>query len=258
MQHNHLMVVDIETIPDVNFHEGDKFPKIPYHQVVAIAFLEAEIERADGTETYNLIEIRCGGEVDSSEEQLLGGFFQYFERSKPRLVTHNGRGFDIPVLKYRAMLHGIRAPWLHKGGDRYGNYRYRYSSEWHCDLMDVLADYGASKSIKLDEVSKLFGFPGKFGIDGSQIKGMHEAGQLKEIRDYCETDVLNTYLVYLRYALHCADLTKEGYNKPVSDVIAFIDAEKDARPHFGEFIEAWGQSCDNRFLLNADHRSRTA
>ena len=116
--------------------------------------------------------------------------------------------------------------------------------------MDVLADYGASKAVKLDEVSKLFGFPGKFGIDGSQIKGMHEAGKLKEIRDYCETDVLNTYLVYLRYALHCADLTKESYNKAVSDVITFIDAEKDARPHFGEFIEAWGASCGNRFLLS--------
>ena len=44
--------------------------------------------------------------------------------------------------------------------------------------------------MKLDEVSKLFGFPGKFGIDGSQIAALYEAGEIKRIRDYCETDVL--------------------------------------------------------------------
>ncbi len=188
---------------------------------------------------YVLKELRCGGEADFTEAQLLEGFFRYFERLKPRLVTYNGRTFDLPVLKYRAMKHGIQAPWLYKGGDRYGNYSYRNNSDWHCDLMDVLSDFGASRAVKLDEVSKVFGFPGKFGIDGSQVAGMYEDGQIKEIRDYCETDVLNTYLVYLRYMLHRADLTKDAYDKAVTDVIGMIEEEKAVRPHLGEFLEAW-------------------
>ena len=250
MNQNRLMVVDIETIPDLKHHEGDSFPKIPFHQVVAIAFLEVEIERTGDTEAYTFRELRCGGEEGFSEKQLLEGFFQYFERQRPRLVTYNGRSFDIPVLKYRAMAHGIAARWLHKAGDRFSNYSYRYSREWHCDLMDVLSDFGASRSVKLDEVSRLLGFPGKFGIDGSKVKEMHEAGRLKEIRDYCETDVLNTYLVYLRYLLHTADMTRESYNKAIADVITYIDAEKEKRPHLLEFLEAWGANCCNKFMLS--------
>ena len=103
--------------------------------------------------------------------------------------------------------------------------------------------------MKLDQVSKLFGFPGKFGIDGSQIADLYEAGEIQQIRDYCETDVLNTYLVYLRFMLHCATLTKESYNKSISDVITLIDAEKEKRPHLLKFMEAWGESCGKQFLL---------
>jgi predicted PolB exonuclease-like 3'-5' exonuclease len=250
MNQNCLMVVDIETIPDAAHHEGDSFPKTPFNQVVAIGFLEAEIERVGDTETYTLRELRCGGEEGYSEKQLLEGFFQYFERQRPRLVTYNGRGFDVPVLKYRAMAHGVTARWLHKAGDRFSNYSYRFNRNWHCDLMDVLSDFGASRSVKLDEVSRLLGFPGKFGIDGSKVKEIYDAGRLKEIRDYCETDVLNTYLVYLRYLLHTADLTKENYNKAISDVLAYIDAEKDARLHLLEFMSAWGESCGTRFLID--------
>ena len=145
------------------------------------------------------------------------------------------------------MLHGVSAPWLHKGGDRY-RYGYRYS-DWHVDLLDVLSDYGAIRSVKLDEVSRLFSFPGKFGIDGSEVKSYFDDGRLKEIRDYCETDVMNTWLVYLRYALHREDTTTDGYNKAVADLITYIDTHKDERPHLREFLEAWGEACGNRFLM---------
>lgn len=245
-----LLVFDIETVPDPNHHEGKGFPILPYHQVAAIAFLEAEIHRSEAGESYTLRDLRCGGEVDYSEAKLLQAFFQFFERAKPRLVSYNGRTFDLPVLKYRAMLHGVQAPWLYRSGDRYSNYQYRYDNEWHYDVMDVLSDFGASRAAKLDEVSRLCGFPGKFGIDGSKVAGMYEEGRLQEIRDYCEADVLNTYLVYLRHKLHTADITKEAYNQAISEVIAFIDAEKEARPHLGEFMETWGVSSGNQFLMD--------
>lgn len=243
-----LLVVDIETIPDKNHHEADKFPPVPFHQIVAIAFLEAEIQKTGDHESYVLKEIRCGGDASFSEKQLVEGFWA--KSFEVRLVTYNGRSFDLPVLKYRAMLHGVAAPWLYKGGDRYSNYSDRFKIDWHCDLMDALTDFGASKAVKLDELSKLFGFPGKFGIDGSQIEEMFEAGKIKKIRDYCETDVLNTYLVYLRFMLHRDDLTKDGYNKAVTDVLSYIDSVKTERPHFSEFVEEWGKSNRNKFLLD--------
>ena len=109
-----LLVVDIETIRDKNHHEGDKFPPVPFHQIVSIAFLEAKIQKIGDHESYVLKEIRCGGDASFSEKQLVEGFFQYFERLRPRLVTYNGRSSDLPVLKYRAMLHGVAAPWLYR------------------------------------------------------------------------------------------------------------------------------------------------
>ena len=110
-----LLVVDIETIPDKDHHDGDKFPITPFHQVVAIAFLEAAIHRGHEGEEYSLVDVRCGGDASYDESTLLQGFFQHFDRLKPRLVTYNGRSFDLPVLKYRAMLHGVQAP-LSNGG----------------------------------------------------------------------------------------------------------------------------------------------
>ena len=144
MQHQNLFVFDIETIPDTDavpnltgFDDPDitarraeleryhlditdgrnAFPRQPFHKIVAISFLEAEIEHADGHEVYYLKELRTGGEADFDEKQLLTGFFKYFDRLKPRLVSYNGRGFDLPVLKYRAMAHGISSPWLDQAGD---------------------------------------------------------------------------------------------------------------------------------------------
>lgn len=277
MQHQNLFVFDIETVPDTDaafnltgetspdiadrrqaiedYHLGitdgkNSFPRQPFHKVVAISFLEAEIERDSGQEGYILKDLRSGGEAGFDEKQLLQGFFTYVERIRPRLVSFNGRSFDLPVLKYRAMVHGISAPWLHKSGDKWNSYSYRYASDWHCDLLDVLSDFGASARVKLNEVCAAFGIAGKFGVDGSKVADMMDAGQVDEIRHYCETDVLNTYLVYLRYQLHTGTLTKPGYNAAVADVISFIDAEKEKRPYLNAFMDAWGEASGNRFILD--------
>jgi len=277
MQHQNLFVFDIETIPDTEavanltgfdvsdtqerrdelerYHleiTGGKnaFPRQPFHKVVAISFLEAEIQRGGiGGENYHLRELRSGGEAGFDEKQLLQGFFSYFERLKPRLVSYNGRGFDLPVLKYRAMVHGIQAPWLYEGGDKWNSYQSRYSADWHCDLLEVLSDFGASARGKLNEVCSVLGFPGKFGVDGSDVAAMFDAGRIAEIRDYCETDVLNTYLVYLRLMQHRGTISTESYNQAVADIVALIEAEGAARPHLAEFLEAWGTASNNSFML---------
>lgn len=277
MLHQNLFVFDIETVPDTDaapnltgvesadvaerraaieaYHLGvtdgkNAFPRQPFHKVVAISFLEAEIERDGGREGYIMRDLRSGGEADYDEARLLQGFFTYLERQKPRLVSFNGRTFDLPVLKYRAMVHGISAPWLCKSGDKWNSYTYRYAADWHCDLLDVLRDYGASAAVKLNEVCAVMGFPGKFGVDGSKVAQMIDDGKIEDVRNYWETDVLNTYLVYLRWQLHTGTLNKAGYNACIADLISFIDAEKDNRSYLGDFMEAWGAASGNNFLLD--------
>lgn len=276
MQHQSLFVFDIETVPDTDvvpnltgflepgvaarrealdqYHlditDGkNSFPRQPFHKVVAISFLACDIERDGRIENYFLKELRSGGQEDSSEADLLKGFFGYIDRFKPRLVSYNGRGFDLPVLKYRAMVHGVSAGGLLNTGDKWNSYTSRYSSDWHCDLLEVLSDFGASAKVKLNEVCAALGLPGKAGVDGSQVAGMFDEGRIKEIRDYCESDVLNTYLVYLRYQLLAGNMTKETHNRAIADVITLIEGEQETRPHLGEFMDAWGEACNFEFML---------
>ena len=275
MQHRSLFVFDIETVPDTDaaprltgFDDPDilarrleleryhleitdgrnAFPRQPFHRVVAISFLEAEIDYSGGAESYFLKQLRSGGEAGFDEKQLLQGFFQYFERLKPRLVSFNGRGFDLPVLRYRAMVHGIAAPWFYGAGDKWNSYQSRYSLDWHCDLMEALSDYGASARVKLNEVCAALGLPGKFGVDGAQVASMIDAGEVQAVRDYCETDVLNTYLVYLRMMHHRGSLDTDAHNRAVADVLALLRAEGAARPHLAAFLAAWGEACGNEFI----------
>ncbi len=276
MQHQTLFVFDIETIPDTSaaynltgteekgeealrreleeYHleitDGkNSFLRQPFHKIVAISFLEAEIDRSGGGERYILKELRTGGHEKSTEKEILEGFFQYVGRIKPRFVSFNGRTFDLPVLKYRAMKYGISVPWLYQMGDKWNSYNSRYSLDWHCDLIDGLSDFGASARIKLNEVCSILGFPGKFGTDGGKVSELFDNGKIKEIRDYCETDVLNTYLVYLRFMQHRGDISKDDYNKSVGEILSLIDNEKDKRPHLGEFFEAWEDACGGKFTL---------
>ena len=278
MQHQSLFVFDIETVPDTDavpnlvgevgasveerrealehYHleatnGANAFPRQPFHKVVAVSFLAAEIESDGRFETYYLKELRSGGSLDSPEADLVKGFFQYLDKFRPRLVSYNGRGFDLPVLRHRAMVHGVTALAFHDTSNKWENYTSRYAQDFHCDLQEALTDFGAaSRGLKLNEVCSVLGFPGKFGVDGSQVAPMYDAGKLGEIRDYCETDVLNTYLVYLRYQLTRGRILKDAYNRAVADVVALIEAERGERQHLGEFLDAWGVSADNAFLMD--------
>lgn len=276
MQHRNLFVFDIETVADTDavprltgfedtgvaarraelerYHldatDGkNPFPRQPFHRVVAIGYLTAEIDRGGGGEAYYLKELRSG-RAKASEAELVAGFFQWIDKTHPRLVSYNGRGFDLPVLRHRAMVHGIAAASFHATANKWENYTSRYAQDWHCDLQEALTDFGAaSRALRLNEVCAVLGLPGKFGIDGADVAPLCDAGRLDEVRDYCETDVLNTYLVYLRYQLTRGLLAAADHDRAVADVIALIEAEKAERPHLGAFLEAWAEACDNRFLL---------
>ena len=94
------------------------FPRQPFHQVAAISYAHLSREQGEQGEELILHRIGSGAEPTSSEAELLQGFFHLIESRAPQLVSYNGRGFDVPVLKYRAMVHGIRCPRWVPAGDR--------------------------------------------------------------------------------------------------------------------------------------------
>ena len=243
--HSRLLVFDIETIPDRNLLQEpitgttEPFPKPLHHQVIAISFVSAQITRIGGIERYDVEECRTGGTLDSTEPELLRGFWAKIEREKPRVVTWNGRTFDLPVLAQRALIHGIPMRYWHQAGNKWNTYRQRYALDWSCDLMDVLGGHGASKSLKLEETAIAAGLPGKLGFDGSQVAEAFAAGRLSEIRAYCETDVLNLYGLYLRWAYVVGKTDADGYISAIAGLMSLLDVEKGNRPHLGEFVDRW-------------------
>lgn len=275
MRHNKLFVFDIETVPDTdavrnltgfesdNLNElreeiaryhleitdgKNAFPRQPLWKVAAISFLEANIHRDAGEEYYELVRLESG--QSETEKGLVEGFFKYFNNTTPRLVSYNGRGFDLPVLKYRAMKYGVQATALHDKSNKWDNYSSRYSADFHCDLIEQLSDYGASAKCKMNEVCSILGYPGKFGVDGSKVSDMYDAGDMAGIRHYCEADVLNTYLLYLRFQQHTGATSTLSYNNSVEEILGYIDDHKKDKSYLQDFKKEWATCCDGNFLLN--------
>jgi len=251
------LVFDIETVPDVAFGRrlydlGD----LPDGQVAKAMFaLRRQDRGADflPLEQQRVVAISCAlrkgdsftlwsvGEPTASEAELVQRFFDGIAKLTPDLVSWNGSGFDLPVLNYRALLWGVQAPRFWETGEgetefRYNNYLQRY--HWrHTDLMDVLSGFSSRNRVSLANMACLLGLPGKLGFAGDKVWDAYQRGDTVGIRRYCETDVLNTYLIYLRFELLRGHLTPEGYREEIERVRAFLGAS--AEPHLAQFLAAW-------------------
>ncbi|WP_049261055.1 3'-5' exonuclease [Neisseria bacilliformis] len=187
------------------------------------------------------------GEIGDDEETVIARFFELVESHTPQLVSWNGGGFDLPVLHYRALIHGIEAAryWdMGEGGFgdsrefKWNNYISRYHSR-HCDLMDLLSLYQPRAAVPLDEMAKLCGFPGKLGMDGGKVWEAYREDRLKEIRDYCETDAANTYLMYLRFCLMGGAMDADEYEQEIRRLKNYLTGLA-GEQHWQEFLAAWG------------------
>ena len=181
-----------------------------------------------------------GGEGES-EGEIIQRFFDGIEKYTPQIVSWNGGGFDLPVLHYRGLIHGVRAAryWDQGEDDRdfkWNNYISRYHHR-HLDLMDLLALYQGRANAPLDALAQLMGLPGKLGMDGSAVWGAYQAGKLEDVWRYCETDVVNTYLIFLRFQLMRGILPPPQHEQQVAAVRSALD--KIDQPHWKEFLARW-------------------
>jgi len=238
----HLLVIDLETRPDTAILSANRDPetflKPIQHEIVTLGFLLARIERDGERERYLIRKLGSASIADRNEREILAGFWKMIDKQKPRVVTWNGRGFDAAVLKQRSLIHGLTAFNWHRTDPRFG-YDYRYESNWHCDLMDVLSDFGASPRLGLDEAAQALGLPGKWNGHGENVAEQAAAGDYAAINQYCEGDVLNTYLLYLRWAYFSTRLSIHSHNLSVQNLLDYLEAGREERLHWGEFADRW-------------------
>jgi 3'-5' exonuclease len=225
------LVVDIETVPDTTrwarpesphpaeaseARRSPSFPPTWAHRVIVIGCL-----LLDGD--YRLRRVGVVGDdgagasddPDQREAQLLESFSRFVGKARTTLLTYNGRSFDLPVIALRSLCHGVPLPWYYQ--DK--GVRYRYSDEGHLDLCDWLADHGATRSGSLDAIARLCGLPGKVGVDGSQVEGLHQTGQLGAIQSYCLADVVQTAFVFLRFRLLQGILAPAAYQEAAAGLL---------------------------------------
>jgi len=215
------------------------FPRTPFHQVVAISYAHLVGERDEHGEQWMLKRIASGGTTESSEKELLEGFFNLIETRAPRLVSFNGRSFALSVLKYRAMVYGLSCPRWFSAGDRWHNYESRYSSVYHVDLLEVLSDYGASVRCSMDEVAAAFNLPGKIERVDGDIRSLFESGGLSSIRNYGEADVCSTLLIFLRWQLFQGVLNDVDYADLLQSIRNYLDIESEEKECFAQFLIIW-------------------
>ena len=253
-----LLAFDIETVPDIAglrllhdidpafgdaevaefaFRErraqsGHEFLPLHLQRVVAIA---CALREGDGFRCWSL------GSASDGEAELIRRFFDGIEKYTPQLVSWNGGGFDLPVLNYRALIHGVTASRYWEWGDedrdfRGNNYVSRYHRR-HIDLMDLLAMYQPRNNVPLDQLSRLAGLPGKLGMDGSQVWEAFLGGRIDEIRRYCEADTLNTYLMFLKFQLLRGVLDRTQFDREAALVRDTLGKSPDS--HWREFLARW-------------------
>ena len=261
-----VLAFDIETVPDVEtgrrLHDFAE-PNISDEDVVR-ALEQLQYQKTGNTFLPHYLhrivvvsvlfvrgeEIRIKS-LSGDEAGIVADFFNGIERSVPRLVTWNGTRFDLPVLHYRALLHGVSAQRYWEIGDddrefRYNNYLSRF--HWrHIDLMDVLGAYDPRSFAPLDSVAKMLGLPGKQIMDGSGVWDCFRAGELQKICDYCEIDVVNTFLIYLRFEMMRGTLIPAEYQAHCENLAEFMRHSE--REHLVQYAGDW--TASGEFALTA-------
>ena len=215
-----LFVFDVETIPDFEFvrrvlnsDEPDEdrlleiaseeltrnnsgfLPPMYHHMISWVGLWIENTGKPVKKESWN------GDDEIEGLKQLFNTLSTYKDFG---LIHHNGRGFDLPLLTYRAMKYNLQMP------ARLNHYDIRYRfSKVNTDLMDEFSNYGASSYPKLKHLGHLIDVPFKQTAEGNEVLAMYREGKLQEIEHYCYEDVMATYVIWLRMKYTVGDISSE-------------------------------------------------
>jgi len=259
-----ILCFDIETIPDIENAKkiyditqlsdeeawpiikmkrqekvGNDFLPHYLHKIIAISVVLQDAQQ---------LKIWTIGNDGETEADIIQRFFLGLEKYQPTLVSWNGQGFDLPVLHYRALLHHVQAPIYWETGEHYNEFKWNnYTNRFHqrhIDLMDTLSGFQNKAFAPLDELAQILGMPGKIGLHGSEVFPAYQEGKLQLICDYCESDVLNTYFLYLRFLWMKGHLTPQQYTNHISMCEEYIQKhpQKTHWQMFNDYLKQESQS----------------
>ena len=256
-----FFVVDTESVPDGKLLAQVKYPgeQLSAEEAIARAQGEARAVSASGSDflpvtfqypiaacvlrvgtDYTLQNIACLDAPQFRPRKIVESFwagvasYRTKYRDRIKLVTFNGRGFDLPLLELAAFRYGTN------GREHFLNSRKRYEG-WHLDLMDWLSNYGGYRMVGgLNLLSKLLGKPGKMQIQGDMVYQLHLAGKCNEINDYCMFDTLDTFFVFLRTRVLTGELTLEQEYVAVLKAKEWIQNKSSELPVLRQYLDNWG------------------
>lgn len=219
------IVVDLETVRDPEnppaATSDDRVPAAPHHRIIVGGALMLD-------EQLVLRGIRSF----TNERECAISLARTLNDGRSRLVTFNGRRFDLPVLGAACLRHGVPFPRYFDGGKT--GLRYRYSDRPHIDLADWISDYGAAVPWSMSAATRLFGLPGKRDVNGSDVATLAAAGEIDKIIAYNLEDLLSTTLLHLRRLLVCEMISAADYKVVTAGI---IDAAVKERPSLSAFVD---------------------
>ena len=200
--------ISLKAIKEYENKKGTAFLPIPYHKVVAISAVIAD----------DFGKFQKVSSIDGeNEKEMIKNFLHFIDRFNPKLVSFNGRGFDIPMLFIRALKYNLTCPAFFEQDNqmlnktKWENYRSRYSEQFHIDLLEAFGHFGAVRNLSLDILCQMTGLPGKFDVSGDMVMELYYKNEIEKIKEYCESDVLNTYILYLKYEILKGNIILEDY-----------------------------------------------
>jgi 3'-5' exonuclease len=209
---------------EVSRNHSDFLP-VTFQIPVAVSVLRV------GTD-FTLQALACLDAPHFRPREIVKKFWLGVSCYKAKMVTFNGRSFDMPLLELAAFRYGYSAR------DYYQNHRNRFNGP--IDLCDWMTNFGACRMDGgLDLLAKLLGKPGKMGIKGDQVYQMHMEGKHQEINDYCLCDTLDTYFVFLRTRILTGDISQEQETELIAKAKELLESKTAEFPILRHYLDKW-------------------
>ena len=255
-------VFDIESVADGDLVSRLRYPGEGLAAEPAIARYRAELMQENGKDfipytfqlpislviakvakDLSLQDLIALDEKHSRPHEITRLFWDGWRKyQRPKLVSFNGRGFDMPLLELCAFRYGVAIPdWFAEDARNFDQPRYRYNTAAHFDLYEWLTNSGASRFAGgLSLAANLIGKPGKMEVAGHMVQDLWDAGKKAEIHDYCRGDVLDTYFVFLRSRLLAGDIDLKREQALIEHARGWIEAKAEESPGLARYLAAWG------------------
>jgi predicted PolB exonuclease-like 3'-5' exonuclease len=253
------LVFDCESIPDGKLLNIVKYPTETMTPEEAVARAQAEARASSGGSDFLPVTfqlpiaismLRIGSDFSLQAltcldvphyrpraiiEQFWAGLLHYHQQydGSIKMVTFNGRGFDLPLMEMAAFRYGLSAP------DLLGSLHKRYD-DWHLDLMDWLTNYGAIRlSGGLNLLARLLGKPGKMEVTGKKVYPMWREGKIAQISDYCLCDTLDTYFVFLRTRVMAGEISLAEEQALIRRTKHWLREQSTDFPALSDYVTNW-------------------